>query len=301
MPSRARLTGELSPTLQFLGSWTFDPLLAGALVLAGVGYLWGVRVAARRRPGPPWPARRTTSFLIGLALVWVVTLGPIGAYDDVFFWSHMAQHIVLMMVAAPLLMLGAPILLALRASTRAFRRAWILPVLNGRVVAFLTHPVASWVIFAGVLMGTHFSPFYEFALEHPNVHNYLEHPLYLGAGILFYWPLLDGNPSRRKLPHVGRVLSMFLMMAPETMTGFFIYSAGHVLYPFYDSVARPFGPGPLRDQQWGGALMWGGSMVIDTVWIAVAALAWYRHEERRAVRVDQRVARELAVAGPGRS
>jgi cytochrome c oxidase assembly factor CtaG len=76
------------------------------------------------------------------------------------------------------------------------------------------------------------------------------------------------------------------MMIPETMTGFFIYASRYLLYPFYGTVVRPFGPGPLTDQQLAGALMWSGSMLIDAVWVSVAVLEWLHTEERRSHRID---------------
>jgi putative membrane protein len=286
------------PVWQFLRTWTFDPYLAQGIVVCAVAYVWAVLAVNRRSPQRAWPVRRTASFLGALALTWFVLLGPVGAYDDTFFWAHMTQHIALMMVIAPLLLLGSPVLLLLRAVTPRFRRRWVVPVLHSRALHTLTHPVLTWVVFAGVLIGTHFTPFYEFALQHPNVHLFVEHPLYLGAGLLFYYPLLDANPVPRRIPPAHRVISLFLMMVPETMTGFFLYASGYLLYPYYLTVDRPFGPSPLTDQQLGGALMWAGGMAIDVAWLALATAEWFRSEARRTERLDAQLARELAGA-PG--
>ncbi len=272
--------------LTVLGTWTFDPLLALMLVACGCGYGWALRTLSQRKPMIAWPRRYTVSFFAGLALTWFVLLGPVGAYDDIFFWAHMTQHIMIMMVAAPLLLLGAPVLLLLRVSSRRVRRRYVLPVLRSRAVAALTHPVVSWALFAGAIVGTHFSPFYDFALRHPLVHLYVEHPLYLGAALVYYYPLLSPNPVRNRLSPGLRVVSLSLMMVPEAMSGFFIYSSQYLLYPYYGTVARPFGPGPLADQQLGGALMWAAGMIIDSIWVALAAHEWLRSEERRAHRID---------------
>jgi cytochrome c oxidase assembly factor CtaG len=272
--------------LDFLTKWTFDPLPGVLLVASAALYLGAVRSLQQRQPDIPWPRWCTVSFLSGLALTWLVVLGPFGAYDDVFFWSHMVQHIVLMMVAAPLLLLGSPILLLLRVTSRRFRHAYLVPVLRSRIVVGLTHPVVSWLVFAGVLVGTHFSPFFNYSLSHPLVHEYVEHPLYLGAALLYYYPLIGHNSVPRRVSPSVRVISLFTMMIPETMTGFFIYASNYLLYPFYSHVSRPFGPNPLKDQQFAGALMWGGSMLIDSVWVSLAVLEWLHSEERRSHRVD---------------
>jgi cytochrome c oxidase assembly factor CtaG len=276
--------------MAFLGTWTAAPVPAVGLLGSAALYLWGVRrlgSTGRSSSGARvWPRRATASFLTGLALVWLVVLGPFGAFDDTFFWAHMVQHVVLMMLAAPLLLLGSPVLLALRVASRQRRHDLLVPVLRSRVVVTLTHPVVSWLLFAAVLVGTHFSPFFEYALRHPLVHDFVEHPLYLGVALLFYYPLLPGNPSPQRLAPAWRALSLFLMMIPETMTGFFIYASNYLLYPFYGVVQRPFGPAPLADQQLAGALMWSGSMLIDSVWVTVAVLEWLKSEERRAHRID---------------
>jgi putative membrane protein len=272
--------------LTFLMAWSFEPVPVALLLASAIGYLWCARRLGPRGADGSWPRRLTASFLCGLALVWISVLGPIGAYDNTFFWAHMVQHIVLMMLAAPILLLGSPVLLLLRASSRGVRHRWLVPVLRSRAVAALTHPVVSWLIFAGVLMGAHFSPFFEYSLRHPWVHDYVEHSLFLGAALIFYYGLLPGNPSPQRLAPAWRALSLFLMMIPETMTGFFIYASRYLLYPFYGDVARPFGPAPLPDQQLAGALMWSGSMLIDSVWVSIAVLEWLRSEERRARRLD---------------
>jgi cytochrome c oxidase assembly factor CtaG len=272
--------------LTILGTWTFDPVLGFGLIACACAYLQGLRILTRRGQSPGWPRRYTVCFLGGLALTWFVLLGPIGAYDDIFFWAHMTQHLAIMMVAAPLLVLGAPVLLLLRVSSRQFRRRRLVPILRSRAVAAVTHPVVGWLVFAGVLVGTHFSPFYDFALQHPLVHRYVEHPLYLGAALVYYYPLLSPTPAPRRVHYWLRVVSLSLMMVPEAMSGFFIYASSYLLYPYYGSVSRPFGPGPLEDQQFGGALMWAGSMIIDSIWVAIAVHEWLRSEERLAHQID---------------
>jgi cytochrome c oxidase assembly factor CtaG len=281
-----------------LTTWSFDPLVGSGLLLVAAGYLWAAALITRRFPGTPWPRRYSVAFLGGLALLWIALLGPIGSFDDVFFWAHMTQHMILMMVAAPLLLLGAPVLLILRVSPADVRRRRVLPVLHSRAVRILSDPVLTWLLFVLVLVGTHFSPFYDYALRHAWAHELIEHPLYLGAALLYYYPLVGANAAPRKLPPAARVLSLFLMMVPEAMTGFFIYASPFVMYPYYTSVARPFGPSALVDQQLGGALMWAGSMLLDTAWVALAARDWLRADARKTRRVDASTSR-AAISSSG--
>jgi cytochrome c oxidase assembly factor CtaG len=278
-----------------LRAWTFDPLLGAGIIIAALAYGWAARRVSRRSPDRPWPRRYTVSFLSALALAWIALLGPFGVYDDTFFWAHMVQHLTLMMLVAPLLLLGAPVLLILRVSSRHARRKWILPVLRSRALYALTNPVVGWVVFAATLVGTHFSPFYEYCITHPWAHELLEHPVYLLAGLIYYYPLLPGNPGPRRVSPALRTASLFSMMFPETMTGFFIYATGYVMFPYYLHVDRPFGPPPLRDQQWGGALMWSGSMLVDAVWVTIAACDWLRSERELARRIDIQTMRDMPL------
>ena len=301
LPVGPGLPSGVSSTRTFLSAWTIAPEPTVAMLLALALYLVAVRRADRRHPGQPWPRWRVACFVAGLAVAAVVVDGPFGVYDSVVFWAHMVQHIALMMVVAPLLLLGAPVLLALRVSSRRTRRRWILPVLRSRAARLLSHPVVTWALFTATLLGTHFTPFYNYAVTHEAVHRYLEHPLYLTAGLLYFYPLVGANPVPHGPKPLVKVVSLVLMMAPETMTGFFIYSADQVLYPAYATLDRPIIASALADQQLGGALMWCSSMVIDVVWITVAVHAWLQAETRATRRIDLQLAaesRSLAAAMP---
>ena len=293
----SRMTGLWN----FASTWQFDLPLVVGLTLVTVAYVWAVRAVDRHDPAHRWPVRHLVFFLAGIAVTVLATLGPVGAFDDDYFWAHMVQHILLMMLAAPFLLLGEPVLLLLRVSSRDVRRRVVMPVLRSRPVRFLTHPVVSWLVFAGVLFGTHFTGFYEFALEHPDVHNYVEHPLYLGAGLLYYFPLLSGSPGTKPLQPFAKIISLLTMMVPEAMVGFALYSAGSVLYPFYATVTnRPWGPSTaLLDQRLGGAFMWSSGMVFHALWISVAAWEWIKSEERKARRIDAEIAAEATEAAGG--
>jgi putative copper resistance protein D len=159
----------------------------------------------------------------------------------------------------------------------------------------------TWVLFAGVLIGTHFSPFYQYALTHEAVHRFVEHPLYFGVGLLYFYPLIGANPVPHGPPPIAKVASLVLMMVPETMTGFFLYSSTVVFYPWYAQALRPWGPTPLLDQQLGGALMWTFGMLIGAVWIVVAVLAWLRDEQRKARAFDRQAAKEAGSNGQVRA
>ena len=272
----------------FLSRWNFDLFLLVNLVLAGSWYVWAVRrVRSRLR----WHPGQTWCFLIGLLLLALVYLGPIAAWSHTFFWAHMTQHLVVMMAAAPLLVLGAPITLAFWASSDVTRRRWCLPILRSQVVRVLTNPVVTWLFFAGVLLGVHFTAFYNLALTNHDVDIFIEQPLYLGAAFLFYLPLIGANLQPRRPSHAKRMLSLALMMLPEALVGAVIYFSPVLLYPSF-AAARPFGLEPMIDQQLSGALMWALVMVVDTGWLMLAAVEWYSSEVRLGARLDKQLASE---------
>ena len=262
---------------EFAVTWQLVPLVAVALSGVTVAYLAAALTVTGRHPSQPWRARHTLFFLAGVLVLLSVTLGPIGAYDDTFFWAHMAQHIALMMLAAPLLLLGEPVLLVLRVCSRDTRRRYVVPFLHSRIVRFATHPVVAWLVFAGVLMGTHFTGFYEYALAHPPVHDYVEHALFLGAGLLYFYPLLGTSPGAA-LSGRAKVASMALMMALEVGVGVAIASRGQVMYLYYSAVTeRPWGPPTaLADQRLAGELMWSTGLILNAGWLGVAGWKWVR-------------------------
>lgn len=273
---------------QVLTSWNLAPAVVLPLVLSGGVYIVGARRVKDRYPAAPWPRHRTASFLVGLGLLYVAVQGPLDVYDSIYLWDHMIQHLVIVMMSAPALLLGAPITLALRASQPDGARRTMVRVLRSRPVAVLSHPIVTWSALAIALVGTHFTSFYELALDHPPIHD-LEHLLYLATSLLFWWPVLGVDPIRWRLPHAGRLLYVFLMAPVQAIVGLVVMSAREVLYPHYLHVAS--GLGPLADQRAAGALMWVTSEVAMVGAVVAVAVDWFRHEERLARRVDARLER----------
>jgi cytochrome c oxidase assembly factor CtaG len=262
-------------------------------------YLVASRSVSRRHQNRPWPRRYSWLFITGLALGASVTTGPIAYGAMTSFSVHMVQHIVLMMLATPLVVMGAPVLLLLRAASPQRRRTHIVPVLRSRAFALVTNPVLSWLAFAFVLVGIHFTPAMSTLMGLGSIGHYAEYALYSGVAFCFYYTLLPGNPARNRLDPALRVASLFLMMIPETMTGFFIYSAGFPLFPYFTAASGASTSQAVSDQQLGGALMWSTSMIIDVAWIAVAVHDWFDAEVVKTRRLDEQIRLEGLAGVPG--
>jgi putative copper resistance protein D len=282
---------------RLLLSWSFNPLVTVGLLAAAIAYL-----QARRRlvaDGVAWPARRTAYFLCGIGALVLALLSPIEAYDTALFSVHVGQHMLLTMVAAPLLALGAPVTLALRVARGKTRRR-MTRVLHSPPLKVLGHPLVAWVLFTVTLYGLYFSPLFDLTLRDPLVHD-LVHLHFLAAGLLFWWVVVGLDPSRWRLPHIARLLFVFLMVPFHAFLGVAIMNSGRVLAPTLESFQRSWGPTPLADQQLGGAILWGAGDLIAVVAVLGVLISWASYEEKVvAVREDRRLARERAAGRPAR-
>jgi putative copper resistance protein D len=277
-----------------LTGWSFDIEVWLPVLLAAWGYLVLVRSVDRAHPGNPVPRRRVWCWMGGLVVLLVSTQSVIGRYDTTLFTFHMIQHLLMTMVAAPLLLLGAPVTLLLRAASSEARTRWILPVLHSRVVAAVGHPIVAWTQFAVVMWASHFTSLFDAALEDPLIH-LLEHALYLGSAMLFWWPVVGVDPAPRRLSHPMRIGYLLVGMPFSSFLGLAIFSASEVLYEHYATLARDWGQPPLVDQQWAGGIMWAGGDMVFFVAMVLAVAVWLRAEEAEGRRIDSILDRERAA------
>jgi putative membrane protein len=283
------------PTLLGLAlGWTLEPAVLLPLLTAAVTWIWIVRRIDRAHPANPVPVRRSAAFLGGLAVIAVALMSGIDTYDTTLFSVHMVQHLLLTLVAAPLIALGAPITTLLRVATPNVRRTVILPILHSRPLRVVTFPVVAWLVFAGVMWGTHFSPIFDRSLEDPLVHD-LEHALYLGAGLLFWWPAVGLDPSPWRMPHPVRAMYVLLQMPQNTFLAVTILNSPEPLYSHYATLVRSWGPSALEDQKIAGGLMWIGGDLLFVAAMAGVIAGWMLHEKRQEAVNDRRVDAERAA------
>ena len=220
-------------------------------------------------------AVRQLLFYLGLALIFILLVGPIAHKAVNVFWIHMIQHIMLMMLISPLLVLGSPVKLFLNS-----RKTWLQKPLQKLSENFLVRQLfraqVGFVLFLTVLIVTHFSPLANAGMMNSNIH-VVELILFLIGGFIYYYSVMEGNPQPYPTPYSHRVISLFAMMFPETMVGFFLCSGNRLLHSLPHFMNNSMG---LSDQHRGGAIMWAMGMLIDSMWIVLATRDWFENEKR---------------------
>lgn len=266
--------------------WVIEPFVVLPLTIAAVLYLEGVRGVRLRHPRADWPRSRTAWYMGGIGVLFLALESPIDGYADRLFSVHMVQHTLIMMVAAPMLLLGRPITLALMGTSGAAHRR-VAATSHSRIANLLGSPVLAFASFAIVLWVAHLSWIYNAALTNDVLHG-LEHMAFLVTALLFWWPVIAVDPGSIRLSYPARLFYLFLAMPVMSLLGFVVMSSDHVLYVHYLATARVLGVSAIADQRLGGAIMWVSSMVIGTVALSAVLIAWMDRDEREALRDDAR-------------
>jgi putative membrane protein len=243
-----------------------------------------------------WPLWRTAVFFLGLAALLAALASPIDSYATVSFAIHMVQHMLLTVVAAPLLMLGAPIRPLLRGLPAWVRSSIVRPLARARSVRALVHlvrhPLVAAALYVGGLYAWHLPSLYDAALLDARVH-VIEHAWFFFTALIFWSVVIDPEPFRATLGYGTRLPYLLVLGAAQnTVLGGILSFSSRLLYTAYAGPATPaFGMDPLTDQRVGGAIMW---VVGDFVFLAAASVAfflWLAEEEemqRRRERIASR-------------
>src|SRR5437588_4448737 len=254
--------------------WQFAPIIPAFAVIAAGLYLGGVPRVRRRHPARPLPLHRTALFLGALAVVVIATESGIGSYDDVLFWDHMVQHLLLLMVAPPLLVVGQPATLLLHASRNPVH-TWGKKLLRSRVVTWITGPPFGVALYTATVVGTHLTGFMNVVQTSGAVHD-AEHALYLIAGYLYFLPLIGREPIRWRVSYPTRIFLLFVSMPVDAFTGLVLGSEGRNPFPGLAEQRPGWAPSPLTDVHIGGAVMWVGGAGIMFGLVMAVFFAWSR-------------------------
>jgi cytochrome c oxidase assembly factor CtaG len=280
-----------------LASWALSPPAILLLLLAAFIYLRGwLRV--RRLVRDDRDPAHLACFLSGLGILFLVTESPLDSFDYLFLSAHMTQHLLLMMVAPPLLLLGHPVVPLLRGLPKPFVKEGLGPFLTWpalrNALRWLTSPPVAFVLFAVSTILWHLPNFYELALRSPAWHG-VQHASFFWTGILFWWPVVQPGPGK---PHYPRWTAIPLLLAGDivntVLSAFFVFS-GRILYPAYEAV-RASRMGAQEDQTLAGLIMWvPGSIIylVPALAIAISLLSSDRFARPHAVvRVKPRPLRQ---------
>jgi len=186
---------------------------------------------------------RLAAFACGLLALWAVVASPLAAMDHHLLTAHMAQHLILMTVSAPLILLGAPVIVLLNGLARP------------GCAQIATHPLVCWLAGTGTVIAWHIPSLFELGMRSALWHD-VEFACFFAAGILFWWPVVQPWPSFAAWSSWGVPLYLFLATLPCDALSAFLTFCGRVVYPHYASAHAMFHLSPLGDQECAGALMW---------------------------------------------
>jgi cytochrome c oxidase assembly factor CtaG/putative copper export protein len=280
------------PTLaRILFDWRFDLIFGtAAIVLAG---LYVAAVVRLRRRGDRWPPGRMVAWLLGCLVLLFVTSSGVGRYMPAMFSMHMVAHMGLSMLVPILLVLGAPVSLALRALPAAGRddppgmREWILAALHSRLSRLLTNPVVATALFVAGFYGLYFSNLFDTTVSSHAGHMAMNLH-FLISGYLFYWVVIGVDPTPRPIPPLAKVAVVFASLPLHAFFGVELMGTRTVLgAAYYRSLGLPWHTDLLGDQRLGGGIAWAaGEMPLVIVMIALL-VQWARSDARTARRLDR--------------
>jgi putative membrane protein len=242
----------------------------GALVFIAVVALVYLRGWYQLRAALPnlLPAWRLAAFMGGLFSLWIAVGSPFAALDHQLLTAHMLQHLLLMTVAAPLILLGGPVVALLQGLPRHLVHRALEPVLRFPAVlglaCLVAHPAFCWFAATATVIGWHVPALFALGMQSEWWHE-IEDACFFGAGLLFWWPVIRPWPSLATGPRWSVPLYLFLAMLPCDALSAFLTFCNRVVYPHYLSMHRVLDISPLGDQECAGALMW--------VWVTFVYLA----------------------------
>jgi putative membrane protein len=266
-------------------TWPIEPWVLLGVELTAILYLWGAHRRIHLASSNRW---RAVAFWSGLGVILFAVDTPLETLARQLFWAHMTQHLLLIMVAAPLLVVSAPWLQVWRGLPLSIRRPLARtlvkhPALGAPRKAFrwLSAPIGAFMISTANLWFWHWPAAYDLTLRNHLVHH-LEHGLFLGLGILFWAQVIDQHPFHARLSSLSRAVYVFLGTIQAWALAAVLAFATAPYYAYGLLPSRPDSISALTDQQFGAGIMWvPGSITFSIVFLACLYL-WFRDEDARA-------------------
>ncbi|MFF2009711.1 cytochrome c oxidase assembly protein [Streptomyces sp. NPDC058195] len=275
-------------------AFSADPFFLISCVLA-IG-LYAYAVLRLRRRGDSWPISRTAFFVVGVLSIALVMCTKLNDYGMVMFSVHMVQHMVISMLSPILLLLGAPVTLALRALPVAGRgrtgpRELLLKLLHSRYMRVITHPAFTIPMFIASLYALYFTPLFDFLMGSKTGHiAMMVH--FLAVGLVFFWPIMGVDPGPHRPGYVMRMLELFAGMPFHAFFGIALMMASTPMVGTYQHPPASLGIDPLSDQSWAGGIAWAFSEIPSVLVLIALVYQWYHSEQRMAKRSDRAADRD---------
>lgn len=290
------MTMDLPPFTLGRGlGWSADPFFLVAC-LVGLGlYGWGVVRLVRR--GDKWSAGRTVSFVVGVLTVLLMMCTRLNDYGMVMFSVHMVQHMVISMLTPILILLGAPITLALRALPVAARRGTkgprelLLMFLHSRYMRIITHPAFTIPLFIASLYALYFSPIFDFLMGSRTGHTVMMCH-FLAVGLVFFWPIMGVDPGPHRPGYLMRMLELFAGMPFHAFFGIALMMASTPMVDTYKNPPASLAIDALTDQNAAGGIAWAFSEIPSVLVLLALLYQWYGSEQRQARRTDRAADRD---------
>ncbi|WP_243761379.1 cytochrome c oxidase assembly protein [Streptomyces sp. YIM 98790] len=271
-----------------------DPVFLSACLLAAGLYGWGV--LRLRLRGDAWPAGRTAAFALGVLSIALVTCTALNDYGMVLFSAHMTQHMVISMLSPILLLLGAPVTLALRALPTAGRgrtgpREMLTAFLHSGYVRAVTSPLFTIPVFIASLYGLYFTSLFDFLMgSRPGHVAMMVH--FLAVGLAFFWPIMGVDPGPHRPGHLMRMLELFATMPFHAFFGIALMMATGPMVETYADPPASLGTDAVADQTAAGGIAWAFSEIPSVIVLIALVVQWYLSEDRRARRLDRAADRD---------
>ncbi|WP_328459882.1 cytochrome c oxidase assembly protein [Streptomyces sp. NBC_00448] len=290
MPGMPGMDADLPPfTLGRGMAFGGDPFFLVLCVVLLALYGWGViRLLAR---GDRWAPSRTISFVVGVLTVGLTMCTKLNDYGMAMFSVHMVQHMVLSMLSPILLLLGAPVTLALRAlptagSGRTGPRELLVKLLHSRLMRVVTHPAFTIPLFVASLYGLYFTPIFDSLMRSQAGHiAMMVH--FLAVGLVFFWPIMGVDPGPHRPGYVMRMLELFAGMPFHAFFGIALMMASQPMVTTFKHPPASLGVHPLSDQTAAGGIAWAFSEIPSVVVLVALLFQWYTSEKRQARRTDR--------------
>ncbi|MGW0911904.1 cytochrome c oxidase assembly protein [Streptomyces sp. NPDC002784] len=274
--------------------WSPDAFFLVACLAGLALYGWGV-VRLRRR-GDAWPVTRTVSYVAGVLTIALVMCTKLNDYGMVMFSVHMVQHMVISMLSPILILLGAPVTLALRALPVAGRgrkgpRELLLALLHSRYMRIVTHPAFTIPLFIASLYALYFTPLFDFLMGSKVGHiGMMVH--FLAVGVVFFWPIIGVDPGPHRPGYLMRMLELFAGMPFHAFFGIALMMASSPMVGTFENPPASLGIDALSDQNAAGGIAWAFSEIPSVLVLIALLFQWYRSEQRQARRTDRAADRD---------